>query len=220
MVRYLKYGEKILKALEVLRINPDYPFEKLKKEHGIGRTTCYDAKRIVKQELEDSSPFKGMEVSYKGWQDITVGQTVDITLSNFGMDATVGILSVDYKFDKNTCQSEKVIKFHLDKKVKDITDEITDLRKRLGHIEAEDRKDTDLITRLEQAAGSFIIVGSYWAVSTATQTGSTIYLSSSARIFTSGLASGTIQGVLAGSGTSIGSPFSPLTLHFSGGYQY
>ena len=48
----MKYGEKFKKALEVLRINLYYPLEQLKKEYNIGRTTYFDAKRIVKQELK------------------------------------------------------------------------------------------------------------------------------------------------------------------------
>ena len=48
----MKYGEKIQKALEVLRINPNYTENSMKEVQGIGRITYYDAKRILTQEKE------------------------------------------------------------------------------------------------------------------------------------------------------------------------
>lgn len=118
---------------------------------------------ILKSELELSDPFKGMELEYKGWVDITPGNTVEVVLDDFNLnEPEVGILSVTYLFDKNRVENENIIKFKLNSKLLDLTDEIKNLKKRLGALEAQDIRDTDVITRLEQATGSFTVVGSYW----------------------------------------------------------
>ena len=139
-------------------------------------------------------------------------------MEDFGLSSAQPlVIGMTYNFNKNSIESEKVLTLILENKIADITDIIRDLKVRIENIEAQDRQDTDVITRLEQSTGSALIIGSYWAVSTASQTGSTLYLSSSIRVFASGLASGTIQGVLAGSGTNIGSPYGPFTIMASGG---
>jgi len=125
------------------------------------------AEEILKAELENADPFRGMRIHIKGWLDINPGETVKVELDNFDLDEeNIPISSITYKFDKNTIQSGKVITIELDKKLLDITDEITNLRKRLELIESADRQDTDIITRLEISTGSFTIIGSYWEVRT------------------------------------------------------
>lgn len=121
---------------------------------------------ILKTELNKADPFKGIEANIKGWTDFTVGDTVQVIMSDFGLDETVGILNVTYTFNKRTIQDKKVIKIRLDRKIKDITDEITDIRKRVEAIEAADRLDTDIITRLETSEDSLQVVGSSWEVRT------------------------------------------------------
>ena len=44
--------------------------------------------------------------------------------------------NISYNFTPQTIQSEKIISVRLDTKILDITDEITDIRKRLNDIEA------------------------------------------------------------------------------------
>lgn len=171
---------------------------------------------ILKAELSNSNPFKGVEVEIKGWYSITPGNTAQVVIPDFNIDETVGILNATYTFDKNTIQSESVIKIRLNKKIKDLTDEITNLRSRLNALESADRQITDQITRLERFTQDMEVVGSIWKISTRTQTGSSLYLSDSLLTYASGLASGTIQGVLAGS--PIGSPYGLLTLQRSGGF--
>lgn len=121
---------------------------------------------IMNQEISKSNPLQGMEIKIKGWFDFTIGETVDVVLSDFNINDTVGILSVDYVFDKNTVNSEEIINVRLDTKIRDITDEITDMRKRLDFIEAGDRSEADQITRLETATGSVGVVGSRWNIFT------------------------------------------------------
>jgi len=174
------------------------------------------AANILKAELENANPLKGIEIELKGWLALVPGNTVNVTLSDFNLaELDVGIITVDYLFDKFTVNSEHVMKVRLDNKILDITDQITNIRQRLDSIESQDRQSSDTITRFEDATGSFLVVGSSWEVRTASQTGSTMYLSSSARIF-GGLASGTNQGILAGS--PLGSPYTAFQINFSGGY--
>ena len=125
------------------------------------------AEEILKAEIANADPFRGIRASIKGWLDINPGETLKVELDNFDLDEeNIPISSITYKFDKNTIQSGKVITIELDKKLLDITDEITNLRKRLELIESADRQDTDIITRLEISTGSFTIIGSYWEVRT------------------------------------------------------
>ena len=123
------------------------------------------ALNILKKELEKSNPFKGFECTIEGWYNLTPGQTARVTLNDFNIDEDIGILSVDYNFNKETIHSKQIITIRLDRKIKDITDEITDIRKRLSMVESADKQQSDIITRLEQAVGEFSVVGSYWTVS-------------------------------------------------------
>ncbi len=165
---------------------------------------------ILQSVLTNADPFRGMEITYKGWASIIPGNTVLVTLDDFGLtDVKVGILSVEYKFDKNTINSEKVIKFKLDKKIRDLTDELTDLRRRLSAIEAADRQDTDVITRLKQATGSLLIVGSHWEILSRTIVGSPLIWGSER------------YGVWnTGSWSTVADAFTSYSLLTSGGYQY
>ncbi len=179
-------------------------------------TTASD---ILKKELDKSSPFRGMELQIKGWLDIDVGNTAVVILDDFGIDDTIGILNVSYKFDKNTVQSKDVIKIKLDKKINDITDEVVKLRQRLDRQEAEDRQETDTITRLEQADDNVRVVGSEWLIRTSEVTGSAYHLYSTGFVPPVNpwhLASGTDEGFMSGS--PVGSAFGPFTTLRSGGF--
>lgn len=172
-------------------------------------TTASD---ILKKELEKSDPFRGMTIQIKGWLDITVGNTAVVVLDDFGIDDTIGILSVSYKFDKNTVQSEDVINIKFDKKIKDITDEVVSLRQRLDRQESQDRQESDVITRLEQADDTLRIVGSEWLIRTRSATGSAAIYDNAAF----GVYSGTGFDVgLYSSGTNAFGPFSTVR---SGGF--
>ena len=124
-------------------------------------TTASD---ILQKELDKSDPFRGVEINVSGWYDLTTNQTVKVVLSDFNIDEVVGILNITYSFDKNRVNSEDVIKIRLDKKITDLTDELSELRRRLDRLEAKDRVGTDVLTRLEVGNGSFAVVGSYWEV--------------------------------------------------------
>lgn len=124
------------------------------------------ASEILRIELEKSDPFRGFESNIEGWYDITPGNTARVTLSDFNIDEDVGILNTTYTFNKNTVQSEDIIRIKLDKKILDITDEITNIRTRLNAIEAADRGQSDLLTRLEVAQDQFSVVGSVWEIRT------------------------------------------------------
>lgn len=180
------------------------------------------ATAILQKELELSDPFRGMELTYTGWASITPGNTVSVTLANFGLDEViVGILSVEYNFDKNKVNSEKVIRFKLDRKILDITDQITDIRKRLTSIEAQDRQTSDIVTRLKQTTGSMMLIGSYWQISTKTM-GSSFVLGNQSTGSVDGIGGirlGTL-GSETGSISFLGDSRSPFTIITSGGYNY
>jgi len=194
-----------------------------KKERIINDKSISDpntASAVLTKELEDSDPFKGVECEVKGWHPITPGQTAKVTLSDFDIDEDVGILNATYTFNKNSVQSEKVIQVRLDKKITDITDQITDLRSRLNAIEEADRSESDVITRLETVSEEFSVVGSYWEVKENTVTGSAWHIYSTGFIPPVNpfhAASGTDQGLTAGSFTGSGSAF-VMTVSASGGF--
>jgi len=177
------------------------------------------ALEILKKELEKSDPFKGIEVEIKGWQAITPGDTLNITMDDFNIDDnSIGILGVDYRFDKNSIQAETVIKIKLDTKIKDVTDKITDLDKRIGLIESQDRQDTDVLTRLIQATGSCVIVGSYWAIQTR-ELGSSFVLGHSGFTGSIGAQAGGRLGSIVASGINfLGDSRNALSIITSGGY--
>jgi len=120
----------------------------------------------VKKALTFDQPIQKTEVDLKGWFNITVGQTAIVTLSDFNLNNTVvPILSAKYIFDANTVNSEQVIRLRLDTKIIDFTDQMTSIEERLRDLESQDIETGDLLTRLEQGLGSFLIVGSIWEVS-------------------------------------------------------
>jgi len=195
-----------------------------KKELIINDKTINDpntATAILKKELKNANPFNGVECEIKGWYDITPGNTASVVLDNFNINEEVGILNVKYIFDKNTVNSEKIIEIRLDKKIIDITDEITDIRKRLNAIEEADRQEADTITRLEQAENQFSVVGSYWEIRESVVTGSGYHVYSIGFIPPVNpfhCASGTDQGLCAGSFTGSAQIFTDFTTVRSGGF--
>jgi len=127
------------------------------------------AKNILFKALEDSDPIDKMEGTVKGWYDLTPGQTVTLNLNDFNIiNREVGILEIQYDFDKNTIHSEKVIKLRLNNKMFDVTDKIRDLFQRMKDLESQDISTGDVITRLEMGTGNFSLIGSYWEIRTRT----------------------------------------------------
>ncbi len=192
-----------------------------KKVNVINDKTIRDpntATDILKRELEKINPFKGIEANYKGWADITVGNTVDVTLSDFNISETgLDIINVQYIFDKNTVQSEDIIKFRLNKKITDLTDEMSRLRSRITALESQDRQDTDVLTRFESATGSYLIIGSYWVIQTK-NLGSSFILGHPGFTGSTGDQPGGRLGSIVGSGVNfLGDSRSGFTVVASGG---
>lgn len=176
---------------------------------------------ILKKQLENADPFKGSEAELKGWFSLIPGQTVNVTMTDFNLSETnLPILSVNYVFDRNTIFSENVMKVKFNKKIINLTDELSLMKRRIDAIEAGDRQDTDVITRLEQATGSLLVVGSKWYVKTNITTGS--YLRCAVQGFgtdlTGTLASGTLQRGCAGSHTGSVQAFLDFSIQVEGGY--
>ncbi|MCH7534133.1 MAG: hypothetical protein IH948_00005, partial [Bacteroidetes bacterium] len=177
------------------------------------------AKDILIKELDNANPFKGIEVEFKGWNVFTPGNTIDVTLNDFDISDTVGIISVIYTFDKNTIQGERVIRLRLDKKVLEVTDALAELKRKLDAIQAQDRQDTDIITRLILATGSAQVVGSKWLVQTR-GLGSSFILGKGPHGIT-GATFGGILGSVVGSGINfLGDSRSGLVINFTGGFVY
>ncbi len=178
------------------------------------------AESILNTEIAKADPFRGMELTFKGWENINAGDTVNVVLDDFNLSETnIGIVAITYLFDRNTIESEKIIRFRLDTKIIDITDQIKSIQKRLTLIEAQDLQSTDTLTRLEQSTGSMRVVGSFWKIETNIATGSVSLLYST--VFTPSinpfnLASGIDQGVLAG--PPLGSAFTAFSIIRSGGF--
>lgn len=125
------------------------------------------ATEILKEELKKSDPLRKMEIELKGWFTFTVGETVNVVLSDFGLDETgIPIINIEYDFDAVTVEAETVIKVRIDRKITDITDVLASLDSRLIAIESVDTQDTDLLTRLEQSIGSISMLGSYFEIRT------------------------------------------------------
>jgi len=164
-----------------------------------------------------------ININVNGWFDITPGDTAEVILSDFDINKTAGILDIKYDFTKENTLSEHVINVNLDTRFGDLTDQIVDLNKRLKKIEAFDADETDLITRLQFTTGSVLVVGSRWEVRTNEVVGSVSHLYSTG--FTPplnpfNLASGTDQGVMAGSFTGSAVAFTSFTTVQSGGFVY
>jgi hypothetical protein len=178
---------------------------------------------ILNAELAKADPFRRIEADLHGWFTFLPGQLITVNLGDFNLtNQKIPILSIRYTFDANTVQSEEVIRVKLDKKVKDITDELTDIRRRVEAIESQDRQDTDVITRLETGIGSLVVLGSQWKVDEGVMTGSVYHLY--ATNFTPPinpfhLASGTNQAALAGSFTGSAQAIKFTTVR-SGGFDY
>lgn len=129
---------------------------------------------ILKQKLSDTDPFRMIELTSKGWLTMNPGQTATVTLSNFNINDSYPLLELNYDFNVENNLAERVQRFRFDKKVSDITDQITNLKKRLDALEAQDRLESDTITRLIQTNGSLTVVGSYWEVRTRSIAGDTL----------------------------------------------
>ena len=176
---------------------------------------------ILNKALEDSDPLDKMEGTVKGWFSLTPGQTVNVNLTDFNIiNKSVGILEIVYDFDKNTIQSKQVIKVRLDNKMFDVTDKIRDLFRRLEALESQDVQNTDVITRLESATGSFTVVGSVWTVSTRTDLGSSFILGKGPHGITGTTFGGILGSVIASGVNFLGDSRNALSIVISGGYNY
>jgi len=125
------------------------------------------AKSILLRELDNASPLRAVEVNLKGWFELTPGQTINTEMADYELgpeDLTV--LEIAYNFNKENILKEEVINLKLEKKFPDITDQFTEMKKRLDRLEAQDRQNNDLLSRLELSEGAFNFIGSYWYMRT------------------------------------------------------
>lgn len=177
---------------------------------------------LLKGILQDANPLNRLRCKLKGWFTFQPADTVTYDLADFNMEELImSIVEIEYNFNKNTIQNNSTISLTLSKKLLDITDKVKELDRRLTNIESPDISDTDVVTRLLQSREEMRVVGSIASVYSSTITGSAYHLYSTGFIPPVNpfhLASGTNQGLLAGSDT--GSPFGALVLQFSDGNNY
>ena len=173
---------------------------------------------ILRKELEKSDPFKGVECATKGWFSITPGTLARVTLSDFNIDEDVGILNASYIFDKTTVNNEKIITVRLDRKITDITDEITTIRNRLNAIESADRQESDTITSLRTSEDNVIVVGSKWEVKTRTELGSSFILGVAPHGVSGPTFGGTLGSIVASGINFLGDSRGALSIVASGGF--
>ena len=123
------------------------------------------AQAVLDKKLEDVNPFKGLDVGVVGWLNLNPGETINIALDDFNLSQNnLSINSVNYQFNKNSIQDGKVITLKIDKKMKDITDMIKELNKRITYIEGGDMDEATGITRFQTFTGSEICSGTSWIV--------------------------------------------------------
>ena len=176
------------------------------------------ATAILKSELLKSDPFRGVECDIKGWFDIIPGNTARVTLANFNIDEDIGILEIQYRFDKNKVNSEKVIAIKLDTKIQDIVDEITDIRNRVNAIEEADRQSTDVLTRLESSSDTLSVVGSSWYVLERTNLGSSFMLGVAPHGVTGPTWGGNLGSIIGSGINFLGDSRNALAIVQSGGF--
>lgn len=163
---------------------------------------------ILKNKLEDTDPLNRIRGKIRGWYDLTPGNMVNVQLSDFNLNNQYQVVETDYKFDKESVQSENILNVTMSKKFIDITDKLKELKNRLDSLETQNLQDTDVLTRLVQTSDSVQVVGSRW------------------NIYSRGIGSSFILGTnvngLLGSYTnhSLGDWRTGINFIFSGGYYW
>lgn len=123
------------------------------------------ATKLLQQKLSDTDPFSMITLQVQGLYDITPGQTANVILPDFNINSTYPLIQARYNFNAYTILKENVMELRFDKKIPDLTDELTLMKRRLDLIESQDRQVSDLITRLQTSTGSMLVVGSRWYIS-------------------------------------------------------
>lgn len=177
------------------------------------------ATAILKEKLRDAEPLSRINCKIKGWYNFIQGNLVTISLPNFNLNETLDIIQIDYDFNKETIQNERIITINLSKKFIDITDKIKELKNRIDSLESQNLQSGDIYTRLFQDnTGSMVLTGSYWSITSSQLTGSVICCASPGLpvpiSLLGTLASGTNQKGLAGS--PAGEGFTNPVIVFSG----
>ena len=187
------------------------------------------ASEYVTKYLEDSNPFKGIELDLLGWFTFNIGNTVIVNLEDFNISSTTQIINVTYDFNEDSCLTEEVIKVKLDSKILDVTDEIAKMKGTLDDIQAQDRLEAEILPRFQMATGSVSVVGSKWSVYTRSIAGDSLVWGNGAfgiwgtgkwnNSTTTGFVLGNAIGAILGTSV-LGTNVSAYQLAASGGYSY
>lgn len=199
------YGKRVLKITDKEIKDPD------------------EAVRLVNQKLDDlSNPRKEGSLDLKNVLNVTPGETCIVNFPWQNVNSqTYEIIEANYKFDKRNILTNQSLSIKVNKKLNDAGDKLKDFETRIRKLESQDIDPSDILTRLEYTTGSIGIRASGVIVYSNTATGSVAYLYSTnftPPTFPFKLASGTGQGIIAGSFTGSASAYGPFQINWSGGY--
>lgn len=154
------------------------------EEYGIKHITIMDnsisnpnqATDIVKSKLKLYSQPKTYGIVYvQGLYDFTAGHTIPITYTPQGINDSYVILSVNWRITPNNLLSENVIELRVGEKIKDLVDELVEIKRQFQAFAASQVQETDVLTRLFSSLGSVGVKISEWNLKTK-DIGSTYYL--------------------------------------------
>ncbi len=178
------------------------------------------AQELLASELaENSIPKKEGQINIKGIVDVTPSNTCIVNIPFHDVNNKVyDIVTASYNFDRFSKRRDDVLILTVNKKLPDVTDTIKEMILDIKKLQSANISDSDTLTRFEFTTGSFGVRQSGLFVSSRNLTGSTLYYAEAGigTDITGTMASGTLQGVLAGS--QIGSPYSPYSVLWSGGF--
>lgn len=165
----IKYGE------DKTSIDTYGPKMKVVVDKGI--TNPLMAQDIVTQTLSEfSTPSMQGDMQLQDVVSLTAGNTVVINLVNQNISSeTYDILESSYDFTVPNCETDKVLKVKVSKRISDIVDTLKQLILDVKKMQAADMLTTDVISRVEFATGSVGMRMKNWEVSSNTLGSSFIY---------------------------------------------
>lgn len=126
------------------------------------------AEDLVSDELtRNSTPFRQGNLGLRGVFNLIAGNTVTVDLPLININAIAyELLEIKYNFNMQNNIRNTVVDVKVSKKIKDVTDTIKQMILDIKKLQAAEIDPSDLITRLENATGSFGIRISQWYLST------------------------------------------------------
>jgi hypothetical protein len=174
-------GNNIPGSLTISRVDYDrsVPIVKYGKDDTSANTYGTKSKVIINKAIKDprmamntvitelgnyASPRIQGQVTVQGVSYALPGQFVNVNLPNEGVsNKNYQILEVNYDFNPFSRHDEKVLSLKLNHKLLDVSDTIKQLIIELRKMQGGEMSETDIITRLSPATGSFGLASSYYS---------------------------------------------------------